>query len=56
MRVLGRVLQHAALALPPLSILLQLTSTISLGQMLVMLVASVSAFYLGRLLEGYAGG
>ena len=54
MRILGRGLQLVGLALPPVSILLQLSSSISTGQMLMMLVAAVAAFYLGRIIEGYA--
>jgi hypothetical protein len=50
----GRLLQIAGLIVPPVSILLQLQGTISLGQMLTMLVAAVSAFWIGRILEGYA--
>lgn len=50
----GRILQRVALVVPPLSIIWQLTETITLGQMLMMLVASVAAFYLGRLIEGYS--
>ncbi len=53
MRTLGRLLQIAGLTLPPLSIMLQLGNFIGTGPMLVMLVASVSAFYLGRIVEGY---
>jgi hypothetical protein len=53
-RNLGRLLQLIGLAVPPLSIILQLTEAISLGQMLTMLVASVCSFGIGRILEGYA--
>jgi hypothetical protein len=54
MRALGRLLQIFGLAVPPLSIVLQLSQTITLGQMLTMLVASVCAFLIGRIVEGYA--
>jgi F0F1-type ATP synthase membrane subunit a len=50
----GRLLQIVGLILPPLSILLQLQGAITLGQMLLMLVAAVSGFWVGRILEGYA--
>ncbi|HTQ37509.1 MAG TPA: hypothetical protein VMJ32_00685 [Pirellulales bacterium] len=50
----GRLLQIVGLVLPPLSIVLQLQGAITLGQMLLMLVAAVSAFWIGRILEGYA--
>ena len=54
MRSLGRGLQLLGLVVPPLGIFLQLSETISLGQMLTMLVAAVSSFWIGRLVEGYA--
>ena len=41
------------LIVPPLSIVLQLASSISQGQMLTMLVASVCLFGIGRIVEGY---
>lgn len=53
MRAFGRLLQLIALLAPPLSIVLQLRGTIKANTMLVMLVAAVSLFYLGRLAEGY---
>jgi hypothetical protein len=42
------------LAMPPLGIIMQLSETISLGQMLTMLLAAVCLFWIGRLVEGYA--
>jgi F0F1-type ATP synthase membrane subunit a len=54
MASLGRLLQIVGLVLPPLSIILQLQGAITLGQMLTMLVAAVSAFWIGRIVEGYA--
>ena len=56
MHTLGRLLQIVGLTLPPLSIMLQLSNAIGLGPMLTMLVASISMFYLGRIIEGYARG
>lgn len=50
----GRLLQQIALALPPVSIILQLAGALKLNSMLVMLVAAVTLFYLGRLVEGYS--
>ena len=47
-------MQLAGLTLPPLSIVLQLGSAISLGQMLTILVASVCLFGIGRIVEGYS--
>jgi hypothetical protein len=53
MRLFGRLLQFLALVAPPLSIVLQLREAIKANTMLVMLVAAVSLFYIGRLVEGY---
>lgn len=54
MKRIGQLLQQAGLVVPPLSIVAQLSDAISLGQMLMFLVASVSAFLIGRILEGMA--
>ncbi len=60
MRLFGRLLQKIGLVLPPAAIVLQLLPgaggkpVLSLGQMLVMLVAGLCAFWIGRVLEGYA--
>ena len=53
MKPVARFLQLAGLAVPPLSIVAQLTKSISLGQMLMFLVAAVCSFSIGRILEGY---
>ncbi len=53
-RASGRLAQLAGLTLPALAIILELQHAISLGQMLVMLLASVCCFWIGRLLEAYA--
>jgi hypothetical protein len=53
MRIVGRILQHLGLLLPPLSILLQLAGALPLNSMLVLLIAAVALFYIGRILEGY---
>jgi hypothetical protein len=42
----------AGLTIPALAVLLELQHAISLGQMLVMLVAAVCCFWIGRILEG----
>ena len=55
MRSLGRFGQLLGLGLPALAVLLELGHAITLGQMLVMLVAAVCFFWIGRILEGYAG-
>lgn len=54
LRSLGRTGQFAGLVIPALAILLELQHAISLGQMLVMLVASVCCFWIGRIVEGLA--
>jgi hypothetical protein len=54
MHQLGRLLQIIGLTAPPLSMFMQLTGGIKANQMLVMLVASVCVFIIGRILEGYA--
>jgi F0F1-type ATP synthase membrane subunit a len=54
MASIGRLLQIVGLVLPPLSIILELQGAIRSGQMLIALVAAVSAFWIGRILEGYA--
>ncbi len=54
MRSTGRFLQFVGLAVPPLSIVMQLGEAITLGQMLTMLVAAACSFGIGRILEGYA--
>jgi hypothetical protein len=56
MRQIGRFLQFVGLTLPPISIVLQLMEALKANQMLVMLLASVCAFGIGRILEGYARG
>jgi len=59
MKFLGKMLQLFGLIILPLSIVMQLSDLlgrkINLSQMVFMLVAGVTAFYLGRLIEGYAG-
>lgn len=54
MRVVGRWMQMFGLAVPPLAIVLQLGESITLGQMLMMLVAAVCCFGIGRIIEGYS--
>lgn len=53
-RLAGRCGQFLGLTLPALAIVLELQHAISLGQMLVMLVAAVCCFSIGRILEGLA--
>lgn len=53
MRLIGQISQRLGLILPAVAIILELNHTISLGQMLMMLVVSVCLFGIGRILEGY---
>lgn len=56
MYAIGRLGQLIGLSLPAMAILLELNRTISLGQMLMLLVFSICVFWIGRILEGYAKG
>ena len=53
---LGRLLQFVALVILPLSMVAQLSGSISLGQMLQFLCVAVGIFTLGYLLQRYSGG
>ena len=53
MRVFGGILQRLSLIVLPMGIALQLTNVITLGEMLMMMVAGVAAFAVGRIVEGY---
>ena len=58
MQALGRLLQLAGLAALPLAMFLEVSNGLGrafhLSQMLIMLVFGVSAFVLGRFIEGYS--
>jgi hypothetical protein len=56
MYALARTLQLVGLAIPPLSIMAQLSESISLGQMLQFLMVAVGIFTVGYLLQRYSGG
>jgi len=51
-RAIGRLGQLLGLGIPALAVVLELNHSISLGRMLVMLVAAVCCFWIGRILEG----
>jgi hypothetical protein len=53
MRALGKMLQLCGLILPPLTILAELSGSITSKQMLLFLVAAASSFWIGRILEGW---
>jgi hypothetical protein len=55
MKAIGRLAQLAGLSLPALAVLLELNGSITSGPMLVMLVFAACCFWLGRILEAYAG-
>ena len=42
-----------ALVLLPLSMILQIAQTITVGQMLMLLVTGFCLFWIGRIVEGY---
>lgn len=50
----GKSLQLFGLTALPAGIVLELAGAISLGQMLLVLVGGAAAFWMGRLIEGYA--
>lgn len=54
MRAIGRLGQMLGLGIPALAVILELNRAVSLGQMLVMLVAAVCCFWIGRIIEGFA--
>jgi hypothetical protein len=55
MRALGRLLQFAALVILPLSMMAQLSGSITLGMMLRFLFAGIVMFTIGYLLQRYSG-
>ena len=58
MRYFGRMMQILALVSLPLAMIFELTGLLGrsfgLSEMLIMLVFGISAFLIGRILEGYA--
>lgn len=61
-RTLGKWLQVAGLVILPIAMLMQLTGGIraptgsfSVSAMLILMVAGVAVFCLGRIVEGYGG-
>ncbi|MEI6258148.1 MAG: hypothetical protein WCQ77_16080 [Planctomycetota bacterium] len=54
MAAIGRFGQFVGLAIPAVAVLLELNHAISLGQMLMLLVAAVCCFWIGRIVEGFA--
>ncbi len=54
MRSIGRSMQLLGLAIGPLAIFLQLARRISVAQLLLMGLASLCLFWIGRILEGYS--
>ncbi len=54
MRAIGRFGQLLGLSIPVFAVVMQLGGRLLPSQMLVMLVAAVCCFWIGRILEGYA--
>jgi len=54
LRAIGKAGQLLGLTVPAVAILLELNHRISLGQMLMLLVAAVCCFWIGRIHEGYS--
>jgi hypothetical protein len=54
MRSVGRAMQLLGLAVGPLAIFLQLARRISVAQLLLMGLAALCLFYIGRIIEGYS--
>ena len=59
MRAFGRMLQILGLVLLPLSMAMELTGSLGRGfgvsDMVIMLIFGTAAFWVGRMVEGYAG-
>jgi hypothetical protein len=58
MRQLGKLLQWIGLAVPPIAMYMQFSDQFvrdGVADLLLALVASICAFYIGRIIEGYAG-
>ena len=55
MRAFGRILQHLGLLLAPVAVVLQLAEVIDVRQLLKFGVVALCLFWIGRLVEGYAG-
>ena len=58
MRQFGKILQWIGLAVPPIAMYMEITGTFmrdGVADLLLAMVASVCAFFIGRIIEGYAG-
>lgn len=60
MKVFGRSLQIFGLVLLPLAVVMEMTGSLDretgVSDVVIMLVGGAAAFYIGRILEGYARG
>ena len=58
MRAIGKLLQLGGLVLLPVAIVLELTGSLNrdrgVADMVIMMIFGLSAFYLGRFIEGYS--
>ncbi|HVX16003.1 MAG TPA: hypothetical protein VHC22_32765 [Pirellulales bacterium] len=50
---IARTMQVASLMLLPLSMMLQIAHRLTVGQMLIVMVAGFCLFWIGRIVEGY---
>jgi hypothetical protein len=55
LKAIGKAAQFAGLVIPGIAVILELGGRITSGPMLGMLVFSVCCFWIGRIVEGYAG-
>jgi hypothetical protein len=58
-RKVGKLLQIAGLVILPCAILMELSGDLGrrsgVSEMLLLMIAGASLFYIGRIVEGYAG-
>ena len=57
MKQFGKMLQWIGLAVPPIAMYMEITGTFlrdGVADLLIALIAALCAFYLGRIIEGYA--
>jgi len=58
MRAIGKLIQLGGLALLPAAIVMEVTGSLNrdggVADMLIMMIFGLSAFYLGRFIEGYS--
>ena len=59
-RAIGKLMQFSGLGLLPVFVVLELSGALGRGsgvaELLLAMIFGVALFYLGRIIEGYAGG